>query len=152
MIVLRPAPAALPRGRRIYAIGDIHGSIAQLRDLHGQIAADLRDRPVASALLIHLGDYVDKGGDSRAVLDHLIEADPVPGLDTLNLMGNHEPRRIGCGAAAAPRSTPGACRPTRRRRSGRSTSRPSTCASCAGCICTTRRVATSSSMPASARG
>jgi len=105
MIRLRPAPAALPRGRRIYAIGDIHGSITQLRALHAAIAADLRARPVASALLIHLGDYVDKGGDSRAVLDHLIAGDPVPGVETLNLLGNHEEMMLaaleGDGAAAA---------------------------------------------------
>jgi serine/threonine protein phosphatase 1 len=105
VIALRQAPAALPRGRRIYAIGDIHGSIAPLRDLHGQIAADLRARPVSSALLIHLGDYVDKGGDSRAVLDHLIDLAPPPGLDVLNLTGNHEETMLaalsGDGAAAA---------------------------------------------------
>ena len=47
MIELRQAPAALPRGRRIYVIGDIHGSIAKLRDLHGQIASfgAVRHRP-----------------------------------------------------------------------------------------------------------
>lgn len=105
MIELRQAPAALPRGRRIYVIGDIHGSIAKLRDLHGQIGADLKARPVASALLLHLGDYVDKGGDSRAVLDYLIEEDAVPGTDMLNLTGNHEETMLaaldGDGAAAA---------------------------------------------------
>jgi serine/threonine protein phosphatase 1 len=105
MISLRAAPGSLARGRRIYAIGDIHGAIDKLRDLHGQIAVDLRARPVASALLIHLGDYVDKGGDSRAVLDHLIESDPVPGVQTLNLTGNHEETMLaaldGDGAAAA---------------------------------------------------
>jgi serine/threonine protein phosphatase 1 len=105
MIELRQAPAALPRGRRLYVIGDIHGSIAKLRDLHGQIAADLRSRPVGSALLLHLGDYVDKGGDSRAVVDYLIEQDPVPGIDMLNLTGNHEETMLaaldGDGAAAA---------------------------------------------------
>ena len=104
MISLRAAPGALPRGRRIYAIGDIHGAIDKLRDLHAQIAADLRARPVASALLVHLGDYVDKGADSRAVLDHLIEADPVPGVQTLNLTGNHAETMLaalsGEGAAA----------------------------------------------------
>ena len=105
MIELRPAPGALPRGRRIYAIGDIHGSIAKLRDLHGRIAADLKARPVASALLIHLGDYVDKGPDSRAVVDYLTQEDAVRGLDTLNLCGNHEETMLaalsGDGAAAA---------------------------------------------------
>lgn len=105
MIELREAPAALPRGRRIYAIGDIHGAAGKLRDLHAVIAADLRARPVASALLLHLGDYVDKGEQSRAVLDHLIEQDPVPGLPMLNLTGNHEETMLaalsGDGAAAA---------------------------------------------------
>ena len=105
MIELRQAPAALPRGRRLYVIGDIHGSIDKLRDLHGQIAADLRARPVASALLLHLGDYVDKGGDSRAVVEYLVEEDAVPGIDVLNLTGNHEETMLaaldGDGAAAA---------------------------------------------------
>lgn len=105
MIELREAPAALPRGRRIYAIGDIHGAADKLRALHALIAADLRARPVASALLLHLGDYVDKGEQSRAVLDHLIEHDPVPGLPMLNLTGNHEETMLaalsGDGAAAA---------------------------------------------------
>lgn len=105
MIELRQAPAALPRGRRLYVIGDIHGSIAKLRDLHGQIAADLRARPAGSALLLHLGDYVDKGGDSRAVVDYLVAEDPVPGIEMLNLTGNHEETMLaaldGDGAAAA---------------------------------------------------
>ncbi|MBR0659270.1 MULTISPECIES: metallophosphoesterase [Neoroseomonas] len=105
MIELREAPGSLPRGRRIYAIGDIHGTAARLRDLHARIAEDLRARPVASALLLHLGDYVDKGTHSRDVVDYLIEEDPVPGLDMLNLTGNHEETMLaaleGDGAAAA---------------------------------------------------
>ena len=102
---IRSAPGHLARGRRIYAIGDIHGSIDQLRDLHGQIRADLRKRPVGSALLIHLGDYVDKGADSRAVVDYLSAGDPISGLPTLYLMGNHEDTMLGAlsgdGAASA---------------------------------------------------
>lgn len=105
MIELRDAPAALPRGRRIYAIGDIHGTAQKLRALHARIAEDLRRRPVASALLLHLGDYVDKGAESRAVMDHLIGEDPVPGLPVVNLIGNHEETMLaalsGDGAAAA---------------------------------------------------
>jgi len=104
MIEFRDAPAILPRGRRIYAIGDIHGAAAKLRALHALIARDLSRRPVASALLLHLGDYVDKGPDSRAVMDELIEQDPVPGLPVLNLSGNHEETMLaalsGDGAAA----------------------------------------------------
>jgi len=104
MIELRDAPASLPRGRRIYAIGDIHGAIAKLRALHALIAADLAARPVASALLLHLGDYVDKGEGSRAVLDHMT-GEGLPRLDTIDLMGNHEETMLaaldGDGAAAA---------------------------------------------------
>jgi len=105
MIDFRLSPAALPRGRRLYVIGDIHGAIAKLRDLHEQIAADLKARPVGSAMLLHLGDYVDKGEQSRAVVDYLIDEDPVPGIEMLNLTGNHEETMLaaldGDGAAAA---------------------------------------------------
>ncbi len=105
MIELREAPASLPRGRRIYAIGDVHGAFDKMKALHRAVAADLKARPVASALLIHLGDYVDKGPDSRRVLEDLVERDPVPGLETLFLRGNHEETMLatleGDGAAAA---------------------------------------------------
>ena len=67
MILFHDAPGRLRPGRRIYAIGDIHGSLGKLRDLHGMIARDMRARPGADALLIHLGDYVDKAGDARAL-------------------------------------------------------------------------------------
>jgi serine/threonine protein phosphatase 1 len=49
MIELSPAPARLPDGRRVYAIGDIHGCAAQLANLHASIQQDLARRPVASA-------------------------------------------------------------------------------------------------------
>ncbi len=89
-IDLQPAPAFLPAGQRIYAIGDIHGCTRQLADLHKQIAADLRARPVEDATLLHLGDYVDKGEDSAGVLDLLSRGAPLPGVRTVNLIGNHE--------------------------------------------------------------
>ncbi len=88
-----PAPAVLPEGRRIYAVGDIHGCLDRLRALHATIAQDLADRPVASPLLIHLGDYVDRGPDSAGVLRLLQQgfaAAPAVNLPTVNLIGNHE--------------------------------------------------------------
>src|SRR3954452_12962706 len=90
MIELSPAPGKLPTGRRVYAIGDIHGCAAQLGNLHAQIQADLASRPVASALLLHVGDYVDRGVDTRGVIDRLVDGSPIPGADMVNLMGNHE--------------------------------------------------------------
>src|SRR5580658_5938409 len=48
------APGRLPIGRRVYAIGDIHGCLAQLQQLHQEIVRDLAARPVAAPLLVHL--------------------------------------------------------------------------------------------------
>lgn len=90
MIDFVTAPAQLPPGQRVYAVGDVHGCIDQLTALHQAIAEDLAARPVADALLVHLGDYVDRGPDSAAVVTLLAAGPPVPGLPTINLMGNHE--------------------------------------------------------------
>lgn len=90
MIEFSQAPAALPPGRRVYAIGDIHGCAEQLSNLHALIRKDLARRPTASALLLHIGDYVDRGPDTAGVLEHLSGDSPVPGAEMVNLLGNHE--------------------------------------------------------------
>jgi serine/threonine protein phosphatase 1 len=90
MVVLQLAPAALPPGRRVYAIGDVHGCDHQLAFLHQAIAADLVARPVAAPLLLHIGDYLDRGPASAAVLTRLAAGPPLPGIETVNLRGNHE--------------------------------------------------------------
>jgi serine/threonine protein phosphatase 1 len=98
------SPGRLPRGRRIYAIGDIHGCLAQLRHLHAAIADDLSRRPPASAALVHLGDYIDFGPDSAGVVGLLAAGPPIAGLPTINLIGDHERTALsalsGDGAAA----------------------------------------------------
>jgi serine/threonine protein phosphatase 1 len=90
MIEFSPAPAALPSGRRVYAIGDIHGCAEQLRNLHRLIREDLARRPIASAVLVHIGDYVDRGPDTAGVIDYLRQDPPIEGVQTVNLLGNHE--------------------------------------------------------------
>jgi serine/threonine protein phosphatase 1 len=90
MIDLVPAPATLPAGQRVYAIGDIHGCLDRLAAVHEQIAEDLAARPTAEAVLIHLGDYIDRGLDSAQVVDWLNRGSPVPAQRVINLMGNHE--------------------------------------------------------------
>lgn len=90
MIALSRAPASVPPGRRVYAVGDIHGCARQLADLHETIAEDLARRPVASALLLHIGDYVDRGPDTAGVLGRLIAGPPVAGADVINILGNHD--------------------------------------------------------------
>lgn len=91
MVTDQLAPAAIPTGIRIYAIGDVHGCDERLAVLHEAIVADLADRRIAHPLLIHLGDYIDRGPHSAGVLDRLTR--PIaraPGLTVANLIGNHE--------------------------------------------------------------
>jgi serine/threonine protein phosphatase 1 len=91
MLDLQPAPATLPDGIRVYAIGDIHGCDDRLESLHEQVAADLADRPTTHPLLVHLGDYIDRGPSCAAVLERI--ARPLAGAPELmvaNLIGNHE--------------------------------------------------------------
>lgn len=90
MIDLIPAPATLPPGLRVYAVGDVHGCLDRLVVLHEQIAEDLTTRPVDEAVLVHLGDYVDRGAEVASVVEWLAAGPPVPEATVVNLMGNHE--------------------------------------------------------------
>lgn len=90
MLPLSRAPAAVPPGRRIYAIGDIHGCDVQLANLHEIIAEDLARRPIDSAILLHIGDYVDRGADTAGVLTRLAAGPQVDSIPTINLLGNHD--------------------------------------------------------------
>ncbi|HEV7253758.1 MAG TPA: metallophosphoesterase family protein [Mesorhizobium sp.] len=74
---------------RLYAIGDVHGRLDLLRQMHERINDDLARRPPADWRVIHLGDYIDRGPESKGVLDRLIAArdrDP----RHVALMGNHD--------------------------------------------------------------
>ena len=78
-----------PDGVRLYAIGDVHGRLDLLAAMHQRIKAEIeQDRP-ADWRVIHLGDYVDRGPDSRGVIDFLIEAREREPRH-LMLAGNHD--------------------------------------------------------------
>lgn len=75
--------------KRIYAFGDVHGRIDLLCQLKDAIDADCRSAPPANGVLIvGLGDYVDRGPDSRGVIAAL--AGGHFGHDAIFLRGNHE--------------------------------------------------------------
>jgi serine/threonine protein phosphatase 1 len=90
MIDFIPAPASLPPGQRVYAVGDVHGCLERLEAMHALIAEDLAARPTDDPVLVHLGDYVDRGPDSAGVVARLANGGTLPALPTVNLMGNHE--------------------------------------------------------------
>jgi serine/threonine protein phosphatase 1 len=74
--------------RRIYVIGDIHGCSELLDRMIGHIERDLGGLPGAECLTVTLGDYFDRGPDSRGVIDRLAR-NPFP-TPYVALKGNHE--------------------------------------------------------------
>lgn len=82
-------PPRIPKGSRIYVIGDIHGRCDLLDRLHDLIIADARTHPAARQLVVYLGDYLDRGYQSREVIECLL-ARPLEGFEAIHLRGNHE--------------------------------------------------------------
>lgn len=79
---------ALPEGIRIYAIGDIHGRADLLEEAFTIIDSDLADIGSRRSIQVFLGDYVDRGLDSRRTLDVLMKRELE--YETVFLKGNHE--------------------------------------------------------------
>ena len=77
-----------PEGLRIYAIGDIHGCIDKLQTVYARIEEDLRQHPALDYRIVHLGDYVDRGPDSRACVEAVMAR--VLDRRVYALCGNHE--------------------------------------------------------------
>lgn len=86
------APYTLPDGLRVYAIGDVHGYLEPLKAMHEAISMDLINNPPAGKVhIVYIGDYVDRGPDSRGVIEYLIERrERGDGIEKTFLMGNHE--------------------------------------------------------------
>jgi len=85
----QPRAHAVPAGRRVYGVGDIHGRLDLLDRLLERIDEDDRARGRAASEIIFLGDLVDRGPDSRGVVDRLIAVSTGP-RPARFLMGNHE--------------------------------------------------------------
>ncbi len=81
--------ARVPDGLRLFAIGDIHGCLDLLVEMHERIEDSMAaDRP-GDFRIVHVGDYCDRGPDTKGVIDFLIErtaAEP----RVLCLRGNHD--------------------------------------------------------------
>jgi serine/threonine protein phosphatase 1 len=78
----------VPDGIRVYAIGDVHGRADLLSGLFNRIDADLKANPVNQAVQVLVGDYIDRGPDSREVIDALIARRRQHAM--IYLKGNHE--------------------------------------------------------------
>ena len=80
--------AAVPDQQRIYVIGDIHGRADLLTKLLSAIQLDAQATDKHN-FLIYLGDYIDRGPQSREVIDLILNT-ACRGFTQIHLMGNHE--------------------------------------------------------------
>jgi serine/threonine protein phosphatase 1 len=80
--------AAIPPGHRVYAVGDIHGRLDLLKTLWKKIRADEGSTSLHKTI-IFLGDYVDRGPDSKGVIDFLLDVGRSE-TDLVCLRGNHD--------------------------------------------------------------
>lgn len=88
-----PAPSAQMKRSgfpmRVYAIGDIHGHTDKLHEAHALIAADRTTVGDQAAPVVHIGDVVAKGPDSRGSIEVLMQGQ-ARGEPWIVLKGNHE--------------------------------------------------------------
>jgi serine/threonine protein phosphatase 1 len=80
-------PRAVPPDHRVYAIGDIHGRRDLLEELLDDIKKDCEGTQ-QTVTIVFLGDYVDRGPDSKGVIDRLLNL-PAP-FQGKFLRGNHD--------------------------------------------------------------
>jgi serine/threonine protein phosphatase 1 len=83
------ARTAGARGYRAYVVGDIHGRLDLLDRLLAEIHKELADRHIRRALLVFLGDFIDRGPHSAQVIERL-RTYSREGVRTVFLLGNHE--------------------------------------------------------------
>lgn len=76
--------------RPFFAVSDVHGCVEQLRALHESIGREVLSLPATNSppLVVHLGDYIDRGPRSIEALD-VVRAG-IPSAECVALTGNHE--------------------------------------------------------------
>jgi len=78
----------VPDGSLVYCVGDVHGRDDLLRDMAGHVEVDMTTRSFDNAVTVFLGDYIDRGPDTRAVIERLANGEWPTSI--IALAGNHE--------------------------------------------------------------
>ena len=88
---VKSRPQASTGGALIYAVGDIHGRSDLLAPLLLKLEDDI-DKLGHShpPVVLFIGDYVDRGPDSRGVVERILALRKLSGWDVRTLKGNHE--------------------------------------------------------------
>jgi len=84
----KKSPPRTPDDLRIYAVGDIHGRADLLAQLFACIDADAAAYPAPKTIEVFVGDYIDRGPQTREVLDMLVARSRIRRM--VCLKGNHE--------------------------------------------------------------
>lgn len=88
--VVAPTSPKVPDGVVVWAVGDVHGRLDLLKPLVEAIIADVAVSPADRKVVIFLGDYIDRGPDSRGVIRYLANLPQDTGVEWRFLKGNHE--------------------------------------------------------------
>jgi serine/threonine protein phosphatase 1 len=88
--VAAPTTPRTPDGVVIWAIGDVHGRLDLLKPLVEAIMADAAASHASRKVVVFLGDYIDRGPDSRGVVRYLAGLPANIGIEWRFLKGNHE--------------------------------------------------------------
>lgn len=85
-------PYLVDANERIYAIGDVHGRVDLLNRILEMIARDVAEQTDGrTPKMVFLGDYIDRGDNSREALDVLLSVrEDLSAENVVFLMGNHE--------------------------------------------------------------
>ncbi len=76
---------------RVYAIGDLHGHLEALQAMHLKIDMHLSDYPIEKAVIIYLGDYIDRGPESAQIVERLsLLQKEISPISRHFIKGNHE--------------------------------------------------------------
>jgi serine/threonine protein phosphatase 1 len=83
-------------GEHIYAVGDVHGCSDLLDAMIEKIGVDAKTRSAERRhRIIFLGDYIDRGDNSREVIERLLQLKRQFGARVEFLSGNHEAALLG---------------------------------------------------------
>jgi len=86
--------ARLRDGLRVYAVGDVHGCIDELKQMLDLIEGDLVQHPIKDYRIVFLGDYLDRGPDSKAVVQTLMSLQEQRPEHVICLLGNHDEKLL----------------------------------------------------------
>ena len=73
------------------SIGDVHGNFVALNDLLNRIWSELSGEDT----VVFLGDYIDRGPDSRRCIDKILDFRSAIRVSVVTLLGNHEESCLG---------------------------------------------------------